>query len=123
MPYETETWNMAQQTLQRLSKILDVYLGFSWDEHYGGQYKCLLELRKNLAGFLTDNEIKEINLMFEKLPKGWWIKEKKSVNPMHQMKVEEIFNEIYMYYIKKMKKRNLLMPATDDPGRAVSRMS
>jgi len=123
MAYETETWNMAEQTLQRLSRILDLCVDTSFRRDYDGHLKCLLELKKNLSAFLNDNEIEELENKFNELPDGWWNITMKTVNPNCLGKVNKIFDDVYMFCVRKMKKKGLLMPEAKDAGRAVARMS
>ena len=123
MAYEMETWNMAEQTLQRLSRILDLCLEASMREDYGYWFKSLIELKKNLAAFLSDTEIEDLENKFNDLPDGWWNPNQRTINPTHQRKVDKIFNDVYIYCVRKMKKKGLLMPEAKDVGRAIARMS
>jgi len=123
MAYTMETWNMAEQTLQRLSRILDLCVETSFRRDYDAHLKCLLELKKNLAAFLNDTEIEELENKFNELPEGWWNQTMRCVNPVHFAKVNKIFDEIYMFCVRRMKKKGLLMPEAKDAGRAVARMS
>ena len=123
MAYVTETWNMAEQTLQRLSHILDLCVETSFRRDYDSHLKSLLELKKNLSAFLSNDELDELEDKFKKLPNGWWNPTTKSINLNHIEKVTTIFDDIYIYSIRKMKKRGLLMPETKDVGRAIARMS
>ena len=115
-----ETWNMATETLKRISTLLDLCSFHFQNKSYIGVYETMLDLRRNLSAFLEDNEFEEVNKLFNRLPMNWRSKTNKNgIIPLHYIAVVTVLDEIYIYFIRKMKKKGILMPQTLDKNKSI----
>jgi hypothetical protein len=114
-----ESWNMATETMKRLSNLLDLCTHYFHEKRFVELYDCLLNLRRNIIPFLEVKEIEEVNNLFDSLPTEKWISGEKKIIPQHFSKVYTIFDRIYIFYVIKMKKRGLLMPEVKDRSKAI----
>ena len=118
---EQESWNMANATLQRFDFLLKQCSVFSQTGNLLRWKNCLMDLRRNLYPFMGNKEFDDITEKFNSLPQGWISPNGKS-NPKTFSQVNQLFDEIYMVFIKVMKSKGLLMPKTIDSGKAVIEM-
>lgn len=114
---EKEAWNMATSTLKRLSWLLDMSSVAAQQQNFKDWFYVLMDLRRNLAPFMTPEEYEKIWNKFKELPPNWIIGEK--VNPMYTIQVHRLFDEIAMELLKVMNKKGLLMPEKKDTGKAI----
>jgi len=114
---QQEAWNMATETLKRLSRCLDLC---SWHSQKGdlvAWFDTSMDLRRNLAAFLDDNEFKQIDDKLKSLPRGWIIGGR--VSPNHFAAVHKTLDDVYIIAIKAMKEKGLLMPKAPNAAMAV----
>jgi hypothetical protein len=116
-----ESWNMATETLKRLSRSLDQISLYSQTGDLIAWFKTSMDLRRNLYPFLETNEFIEIENKINSLPNNWIIGSK--VNPVHYVTAHKILDETYLIFIKCMKQKGLLMPKSKDARHAVFNMS
>jgi len=117
---ELETWNMAMETMKRLSLLLNLCTTSFQDGNMIDLYNYLCNLKRNLAPFLDDKEFEELNNLFQKLPQGW--SSKKNPNgtiPKYYNQVYSIFDEVYIFCGRQMKKKGILMPEGINKNRAI----
>lgn len=114
---QQEAWNMATQTLKRLSRSLDLCSLYSSMGDMVMWYTIMLDLKRNIYPFLINAEVEAINKKFSEFPKNWVIKGK--VDPKYIGKVYELLDEIYLLIIKNMKEKGLLMPKSKNAKAAV----
>lgn len=112
-----ESWNMATETLKRLSRCLDLCSFFSQNGRLFEWFNASMDLRRNLYPFLTDTEWKAIDDKIKELPKGWVIKG--NVMAKHYGKVHKTLDELYLLFISNMKSKGILMPKPIDATQAV----
>lgn len=112
-----ESWNMAQATMQRLSRILDQCSMHAQNGMLVLWYSALMDLRRNLSPFLEETEFNNVRDKLLSLPSGWNINGK--VNSQHYSAVNRTLDEIFIILICCMKSKGLLMPKSDDPRAAV----
>jgi len=118
---EKESWNMANATLQRFDFLLKQCSAFSQTGQLLNWKNCLMDIRRNLYPFMGKTEFDDVTTKFNSVPKSWRGINGK-INPKDYAKVNEIFDEIYMVFIKVMKSKGLLMPKTIDSGKSVIEM-
>lgn len=115
-----ESWNMATETLKRLSRDLDLCSFFSHKGDLVNWFYSAMTLRRNLYPFLEETEYNELQLKFISLPSHWIVNGR--VNPKHYIEVHKALDEIYLLFVKHMKSKGILMPKTSDPRSAVLNM-
>ena len=118
---EEETWNMATATMKRLDFLLRQSSYFSQSLNLVSWFHTLMDLRRNLYPFMGDTIEKEVDEKLKEIP-GDWRATQSRVNPAHFSKVNQIFDELYIIFIKLMKAKGLLMPKAVDAGKAVIEM-
>lgn len=119
-----ESWNMATETLKRLSRCLDMISFYSQNGSLIRWFDASMDLRRNLAPFLTKEEFDEIDSKIKSMPQGWILSRYADatggkVNPMHYATCHRILDETYIMFINQMKQKGLLMPKVVDPRMAV----
>lgn len=114
-----ESWNMATETMKRLSNLLDSCVFCFQGKNLLALHDLLSNLRRNLAPFLEDNEFKELNDLFSKLPKERWVNGEGIIIPKYYNQIITVFDEIYIFCGRQMKKKGLLMPPSIDKGRSI----
>jgi hypothetical protein len=77
-----------------------------------------MDLRRNLAPFLNDDEFKVIENKFKEFPEGWMIKG--NVSALHYRTAHKTLDELYIIAVKFMKEKGLLMPKVIDLKKAVT---
>lgn len=112
-----ESWNMATETLKRLSRCLDICSFCSQQGDLFGWYQATFDLRRNLSPFLTATELEEINSEIMKFPKQFMYKNE--VIPTCRQPVYIILDKLYILFVKHMKEKGLLMPKSINPSAAV----
>lgn len=112
-----ESWNMATETLKRLSKCLDMCTYFSQTGDLPNWFNSTLSLQSNLSCFLEKDELELLDDKLKEIPSPW--KSQGRVIPMHYGKVYSILNFVYRQSLIYMKAKGLLMPKTNDPRSAV----
>ena len=118
---EKETWNMATATLKRFDFLLKQSSVHSQRGDLISWKATLMDMRRNLYAFMTDKEFDEVNEKFESIPNNWRLGNG-AINKKLFPETNQIFDEIYMFFIKIMKEKGLLMPKTKDSGKAVIEM-
>lgn len=118
---EEETWNMATATLKRFDFLLKQSSLMAQTHNLVGWFGVLMDLRRNIFPFTPEKEWEKVEEKFSELPKDWRLVTGR-VHPDHFVKVNKIFDEIYMIFIKIMKDKGLLMPKTLDTSKAVIQM-
>lgn len=113
-----ESWNMATETLKRLSRCLDMCSYYSQIGDLPSWFNATLDLRKNLSPFLEPDEYTIIVDKIKTIPKNWKNHEGR-VNRRYYGQVYNILDSIYIICIRYMKEKGLLMPKTTDPRSAV----
>lgn len=112
-----ESWNMATETLKRLSRSLDQISFYSQSGDLVSWFKATMDLRRNLYPFLEEKDYNSIKDKLDSLPKNWIIGSK--LNPLHYNNVHKTLDETYLICIKCMKEKGLLMPKSKDARQAV----
>lgn len=116
---EIETWNMATETMKRLSTLLN----FATVSFQTGDmlelYHYLCNLKRNLAPFLNNKEFEELTNLFNELPSNWNSKKGKGIIPEYYNEVYNIFDKIYIFCNRKMKQKGILMPEAINKSRAI----
>lgn len=118
----TESWNMAQATLKRLSGLLDMCSIYAQQGDLSNWFRVLMDLRRNLSAFLEDKDFNEVTTKIASLPKGWLMGSGK-VNPQHYQAVNKAFDEAYIICYRCMKAKGLLMPKQVDTTKSIIDMS
>ena len=113
-----ESWNMATETLKRLSRCLDMCTYYSQMGDLPNWYNSSLSLRSNLSCFLDESEKKIIRDQFKKIPARWKTPDGR-VLPKFYGIVYSVLDEIYQQCLDYMKAKGLLMPKPTDPRAAV----
>lgn len=112
-----ESWNMATETLKRLSRCLDMCTYYSQVGDLPNWFNATLSLKSNISCFLEDDEAQTINDKLSEMPSGW-----RSSSGVIRSKYKEVYlvlTEVYQLSLKYMKSKGLLMPKTNDPRAAV----
>ena len=113
-----ESWNMATETLKRLSRCLNLCSYFSQNADLISWLNASMDLRRNLHPFLETNEITEINNKLNEMPNRWKTSDGKIIRTEYG-KVYKILDELYILFVGYMKNKGLLMPKMTDPRSAV----
>ena len=113
-----ESWNMATETLKRLSRCLNMCSFFSQQGDLISWLNASMDLRRNLHPFLEPTEIKAINDKLNEMPKQWKSSEGKIMRGEYA-KVYKVLDDVYILFIGYMKEKGLLMPKMTDPRSAV----
>jgi len=116
-----ESWNMATETMKRLSRLLDQNSMYAQNGDLIRWFQVMMDLRRNLIPFLEVNELENLNKKLEELPKGWMVLTASGtkIRPIHYAPVNKILDEIYILLIKNMKAKGLLMPKPTDVRKSV----
>lgn len=112
-----ESWNMATETMKRLSRCLNMCSFFSQNGKLFEWFNASMDLRRNLYPFLEGNEWTVIEDKIKELPQGWVYKGE--VRKSHYARVHKVLDELYLLFIKHMKQKGLLMPKAVDATQAV----
>ena len=115
-----EAWNMATETLKRLSRCMDLCSFFSQKGDLVNWFSASMDWRRNLITFLEDNEVVILENKFAEMPKGWSNGGK--VRPDKYSQAHKVLDELYIMMSKYMKAKGLLMPKSKDPRAAVLNM-
>lgn len=113
-----ESWNMATETLKRLSRCLDMCTFYSQTGDLTNMFNAILSLKNNLSCFLEDNEMIVVENELYKLPKRWKSMEGKVLR-MEYGNVHMTLTNVYTKCLGYMKAKGLLMPKITDPRAAV----
>jgi hypothetical protein len=113
-----ESWNMATETLKRLSRCLDMVTFYSQIGELPNMFNAVLSLKNNLSCFLEPNEMTDIENELYKLPPKWKTTEGKVLR-MQYGKVHMTLTNVYTKCLGYMKAKGLLMPKPSDPRAAV----
>lgn len=116
-----EAWNMATETLKRLSRCLDMCSFYSQRGNLIQWFHASMDLRRNLYPFLDKDEFKEIEDKINEWNSKWIIDSPRGViiNPKYYSSCNRVLDELYLLFIFNMKEKGLLMPKTIDPRAAV----
>jgi hypothetical protein len=116
-----ESWNMATETMKRLSRLLDQNSLYAQNGDLIRWFQVMMDLRRNLIPFIDKPELEELNTKLSSLPKGWMVLTGSGtkVKPIDYPVVNRILDEIYILLIKTMKAKGLLMPKTIDVRKSV----
>ena len=118
-----ETWNMATETLKRISLLLDLCVMHFQDGSAVPLFDTLKNLRRNLIPFMEDAEVEKLEELFDSFPEDWRSRTQNfKVVPIYYGKVMILCDEIYTFCVKIMKKKGLLMPPTVDKNKAIMGM-
>lgn len=112
-----EAWNMATETMKRLSRSLDLISFFSQQQDLVSWFDATLDLRRNISPFLEEPEFEKINQKLNGLPSDWLLKGRR-VNKRRYKDVHRTLDEVYLMIIKHMKDKGLLLPKAQDPRKA-----
>lgn len=117
---EREGWNMAQATLQRINNILIQCSIASQSNQLDDWYGCLLDLRRNLAGFIEEKDYEKAENLIKELPSQIvWYRPDGKLNKETFPLIYTKLDEIQITFNRAMKAKGLLMPKTIDVGKAV----
>jgi len=111
-------FNMAISTLMRLDTLLKGCAEAATRGDLFGWNENLLTLRRNVFPFIKQDEIKEIESLFEKLNSERWVyfpEGKKRILPKQIDRIWRILDKIEIVMQLAMKDAGLLMPKGDDP--------
>jgi hypothetical protein len=112
-----ESWNMATETLKRLSRCLDMCTYYSQVGDLPNWFNATLSLQSNVSCFLEPSESLAIEDKLKEMPKKW--RSPNGVIRNTYGSVYVVLNEVYKLCLLYMKSKGLLMPKTSDPRAAV----
>lgn len=115
---EQETWNMATATLKRFDFLLKQSSMMAQTHNLIGWFDVIMDIRRNIYPFMPNKEWEEVETKLSSLPENWRMLNGR-VHPESYVKVNKIFDEVYMIFIKTMKSKGLLMPKSIDSSKAV----
>lgn len=109
----TETWNMATATMKRFNFLLQQSSFLSQQGNLKGWFEVLMDLRRNLYPFMSDDLFDKVTAKLNSLPDDW------RYNRLRNPTVKKTFDELYMIFIKLMKDKGLLLPKNIDTSKSV----
>lgn len=107
-------WNMATATLKRLNGLLWQASYFAQAQDFAKWFYTLLDIKRNIAPFLEQEDYEGISNSISSLGSGW-IMPNGSLHPETHAKSHRILNDSHELMIRAMHKKGLLMPKPDDP--------
>ncbi len=116
-----ESWNMATETMKRLSRLLDQNSAAAQQGDLIRWFQVMMDLRRNLIPFMSEEDLKDLKEKLESLPRGWMIltPNGSKVKPANYAGVNRVLDEIYIQLITLMKSKGLLMPRQTDVRKSV----
>ena len=116
-----ESWNMATETMKRLSRLLDQNSMYAQGGDLIRWFQVMMDLRRNLIPFLEQTELDSLKTKLKELPQGWMVLTQNGakVRPKDYPAVNKILDEIYILLLTTMKSKGLLMPKPTDIRKSV----
>lgn len=120
---EQTTFNMATATLMRMDSVLKLITISSLQKDFTTWRDCLFDMQRQLAGFIDDDEEKELNVHFDSI-KGsrWTVKDAKGNSSINQSLSNDIYFTLHdttRQIYKIMGEKGLLMRRPEDPTKAI----
>jgi len=121
---DTTVFNMAFNTLQRMDKCLDAVSEGSFKGNLYSWYWSLLELRRLISPFISEEHMKEINNLFLKIEEKKWYKFIDKIPFLIKEEKRRVFlllDKLTILVHRAMNDVGILMPKGDDPRQAFKR--
>lgn len=116
-----ESWNMATETMKRLSRLLDQNSIYAQNGDLIRWFQVMMDLRRNLIPFMDEKELIILNSKLCSLPQGWMVLTNSGtkVKPKDYSQVNKVLDEIYIMLVSIMKLKGLLMPKQTDVRKSI----